>query len=139
VPEPQYSDDLSILSDHLLWRRINPQWVVQDDNIGGVRPSSAAFENSPDGTPMSVVLGTEVLRDGGKPSDLLAGHAGYSVAALTAVQVREKQQGIAREPTQTDPKHALVFGTKTKSIKRAFSKLATWVIPPPPLNPDKPS
>jgi hypothetical protein len=54
-----YSDDPSIPDDAELWRRIPPWHFVDDENLRQIRPSSAAFEDDPDGSPMSVILGGE--------------------------------------------------------------------------------
>ena len=64
---PTYEDDESILDDADLWRRIPPWHIVNDNNRGGKRISKAAFEDHPDGSPMSVVLGQEVLAAGRDP------------------------------------------------------------------------
>jgi hypothetical protein len=58
-----YIDDPTISDETELWRRIPPWHFFHDENLGRIRPSSAAFENHPDGSPMSVLLATE----GGTP------------------------------------------------------------------------
>lgn len=40
-----YRDDPTISDDADLWRRIPPWHIVSDENIGVMRPSSAAFED----------------------------------------------------------------------------------------------
>ena len=52
-------DDPTIPDLAELWRRIPPWHLVKDDNLGRVRPSSAAFDNHPNGSPMSVLLAQE--------------------------------------------------------------------------------
>lgn len=61
---PEYPDDTTIDDASILWRRIHPDWVVTDENRGGVRVTSLAFNNSSDGSPTSVHL-EEVAREYG--------------------------------------------------------------------------
>lgn len=57
MAQDNYRDDPAILNDAQLWRRIPPWHLVNDQNLGTVRPSSAAFDNDPDGRPMSILTG----------------------------------------------------------------------------------
>ena len=125
-----YRDDVSISDDANLWRRIHPDWVVTDENRGGVRPSSAAFDDSDDGTPLSVVIEEAVLASGRDAAKILENYAGYSLAAFTAGAARANGQGVARTPTPEEPAHGSVFGKKTKSVKRRLSHASSWVIAP---------
>ena len=133
-PEPAYVDDPTIADTSALWRRIPPWHFVFDENLGCVRPSSAAFEDHPDGTPMSVVLGDEVLQTGRPAETVLMGHADFALASFSAGLARQLEQGIARKPLPEEPAHAEVFGKKTKRVRRSFAKHCEWVIPPPPPN-----
>lgn len=126
-----YIDDLTIADDSPLWRRVPPRHVIFDENRAAWRPSSAAFEDHPNGTPMSVVLGQEVLNAGRGPASVLAGHEGFGLVSFTAALAREKRQGIVRRPLPEEPAHAEVFGKKTESVRKAFAKSCFWVMPPP--------
>lgn len=128
-----YDDDPTILDEDTLWRRI-PHWhFVVDENIGGVRPSSAAFaDDAETGDPMSVVLGDEVLEAHRRPEDILAGLEGFAMVAFSTGFARSQKQAVARDPTPSEPAHALVVGKKTGSVRKAFAKNCEWVIPPPP-------
>jgi hypothetical protein len=75
---------------------------------------------------MSVVLGAESKG----PASVLADHAGFALASFTAGLARECQQGIARDPLPEEPAHALVFGHKTKSVRKRLAREAIWVVPP---------
>ncbi len=129
---PEYEDDLTIPNDADLLRRIHPNWVVMDDNAGGWRPSSAAFENHRNGTPMSVYLGEVLVTAGREYEDVIAPFPGHSLAKFTADLARQNDQGIAREPSPEEPAHAVVFGDKPKRVRKALAKAAQWVrlIPP---------
>jgi hypothetical protein len=129
MPCDLYKDDSSIQNQADLWRRILPWHFVADENQGGLRPSSAAFENDPDAKPMSVFV-EDLVREAGKDErDVLAGHRDFALASLTAGFARQQKQGVALEPTDF-PGHAVVFGEKTKSVRRAFAKSAKWVVAP---------
>lgn len=125
-------DDVTILDSDPLWRRIPPHHFVRDDNRGGgYRPSSAAFDDHPDGTPMSVVLGREVLAAGRLPESVVTGHSGFGLVTFDAQIARSVNQGIMRKPVPGEPAHAEVFGKKTKAVKTKLSRNSTWIIPPP--------
>lgn len=126
---PAYEDDATIGPAAQLWRRIPSNHIVPDGN-GGRRISSAAFQDHPNGTPMSVVLGDEVLAAKRDPTEVIAGHEGFGLASVTAGLARLLNQGIARRPLPSEPAHAEVFGDKPRSVSRKFAKAASWVIEP---------
>lgn len=123
----EYTDDPTIPDAANLWRRIPPFHCIWDANVGRVRPSSAAFDDDPDGSPMSVVLAEE----SSDPQSVLAGHEGFALASFKAGLARECRLGIARDPLPEQPAHALVLGRKTKSVMRRLAKGSSWVIAPP--------
>lgn len=131
MPTASYADDPSVRDEAELLRRIPPEHVVPDQNQGGIRISSAAFTDHPNGSPMSVVL-AEVLAGTGRSSqDVLVGLQGFALAMITAGLARECHQGIAREPLEDEPAHGVVFGRKTRAVMRGLASAARWVIPPP--------
>lgn len=126
-----YADDLSILDTEDLWRNIPPFHIVLDKNTGAKRISKAAFEDHPNGSPMSVTLGSEVINAGRQPTDVLANLSGFCLASVKAFVVRSLGQGIVRKPLPFEPAHAEVFGKKTDSIRKNMATQATWIIGPP--------
>ncbi|MFP3941451.1 MAG: hypothetical protein ACLF0P_14220 [Thermoanaerobaculia bacterium] len=126
-----YTDDPSIEDCDGLWRRIPPRHFVLDENRGGYRPSSAAFEDHPSGTPMSIHVAKDALAEGHAPEDVLRGHEGFALAEFTAGTAREADQGVAREPLPDQIAHGVVFGKKTKGVKRRLGRASEWVVPPP--------
>lgn len=123
-------DDKSISDESPLWRRI-PHWhIVDDKNSGRKRISKAAFQDHPNGSPMSVVLGDEVLAAGRQPSSIISGYEGFHLACVSAGLARSLKQGVVRSPLETEPAHAEVFGKKTESVSRGFAKAAVWIIGP---------
>jgi hypothetical protein len=142
-----YKDDPSISDNDALLRRvpIHPSQIVKDGNLGRYRPSSAAFSDHPDGSPMSVTLQTELENLGVPARQALIGYeTTHVLVSFQASVARQYGQGIAREPIiagiQTDPifdavqtAHGVVFGKKTKSTQRALAKAAIWVVAPSSL------
>ena len=131
MADTSYVDDPSIADKAPLWRRIPPWHFVYDDNLGRVRPSRAAFENHPDGTPMSVALGEDVLNAGRTAESVIAGNESFGLVSFPAGLARAKDQGVMRKPTAEEPAHAEVFGKKTGSVKKAIAKECEWVVAPP--------
>ena len=136
-----YTDDETIEDSTLLLRRIpiNPRLhIIWDNNTKSWLPSSAAFENHPNGTPMSVVL-EDVLKELGRPLDsALDGHGdGFSLVGFEAGIARSCDQGVAREPVEGEPAHGVVFGNKTRSVRRALARSSVWIVPPDLEVPDE--
>lgn len=97
---PKRIDDPTIPGDELLWRRILPEWLHEEN--GAMRPASLAFVDRLT-FELSVHLGSiadlgRVLRD--RPQD--------SVAAFPASAPRELGLAVVRDPEDDDPSHALV-------------------------------
>jgi hypothetical protein len=125
------NDDPTIPDDAVLWRRIHKNQAAYDKNLGRKRPSSEAFKDSSDGTPMSVILAEVVLESGRKPEDIVRGSQDHGLASLPASTVRENGLGILKAPTPEEPAHAEVLGDKSKKISRELAKRCEWVIMPP--------
>ena len=137
-----WTDDLTILAEHRLLRRIPPQWEVRDDNEGATRPSSQAFNNDGEGDPMSTFLEQELKPKSLGYEHVIFGHAGFGLAALMAGFCRdEEQQRLARDPIADDPFHpcnpihAVVVGKKGSKRRGRFAKHAEWVFRPGQLEP----
>lgn len=125
------ADDLTVFDADPLWRRIHPSQVVSDGQ-GGWRVSSAAFENSSDGSGMSTSLGRDAEAAGTTPQRALKNYQDLGMASVTAASCRSQKQTIQRDPTPDDPHHALVNGDKSKrSIRRALANAARILIMPP--------
>jgi hypothetical protein len=125
-----YEDDLSIGNDVRLFRRIHPSCIVMDENLNCLRPSSQAFNDSQDGTPMSVNREDILKQENRDPASLLTGFNEWGLAALTAGRMRENGQGIGPDPLPDERSHALVFGPKPTKARKRIAKTAEWVIQP---------
>lgn len=123
-----YANDPTIADDDKLWRRIFPRWIVPDNNRGGKRLSSQAFENSKDGSPMSVFLAALVLSSGRDAADLV--FPGYGMVSITAGLARENGQHVCRVPLPEEPAHTFVAGAKPKSVRYRLLDEMEWVIDP---------
>jgi hypothetical protein len=114
----QYADDPRIKDSAELWRRIHPMWVKREETR--FRVTSQAFQNSEDGSPMSVdqaELST--------PENSLKGHPDYSLVGFTAGFARgECNQKISPYPFPDNPAHTYVVGQKSSSVRKKIqSKL----------------
>ena len=130
MADHSYADDPTISDDAALWRRIHPSWIVEDENRSGVRVSSAAFDDSSDGSPMSVLLEAVVRETDRGVEGILSGFSSHGLASFTAGCARGCNQGVARDPLPDEPAHAFVFGPKSKSNKRCLARRAVLIVQP---------
>src|SRR5690349_7892727 len=111
-------DPASIPDETRLFRRISPYWVVYDKNRKERRPTSQNFDDSQDGTPMSVYAENIAIAHGEKPDDFLKGHwSAYFLAAVRAGSMRQQGQRVYPDPHNQDPddshpSHSAVAGRK---------------------------
>lgn len=123
-------DDSSISDDADLWRRIPPEMIIFDENLGDYRPTSQAFSDGSGGGSMSVYLGPEVRASGRSPEQVLKAFPGYALAVFSAGLARKHGQGVRRDPLPEEPAHALVVGRKTKAVQKAFARESRWLVRP---------
>jgi hypothetical protein len=120
-----------------LWRRVpDIHWV--DDGKGGLRPSSAAFDDDPEGSPTSVIVAAESSL--GRCLDPVRNHRlRFAVAAFPAGAALERGLSVKRDPTDVEPAHALVVGDKTRSVRNHLVRASVWAhapgVPYPPPDP----
>jgi hypothetical protein len=130
MPGSAYQDDPTIADSAELLRRIPPHhFVIDPKRPGGVRASSAAFDDDVAG-PMSVYLADVLSGRGLNPESVLQGHPGYALTRFSAKAARECNQVIVRDPGPGDPAHALVCNAKPKRVQRALERASQWVVPP---------
>jgi len=126
-----FPNDPTIGDNAALLRRIPPKHFYFDENLGRLRPSSAAFEDDEDGDPMSVYRRDVIEAEGGHISRIMAGHEAYALASLTAGQVQLKEQTVHPDPVPEESSHTQVCGSKPKSTCRWFAAQSDWALPPP--------
>jgi hypothetical protein len=129
--QQNFPDDPEIQDTHQMLRRIPPWHVVPDGNVGGSRPSSAAFEDDDDGSPMSMYRRTVIEASGGNIDRVMVGHVGYGLAGINAGDLRSRDQTIHSDHLPAEPAHAVVCGPKTDSNRKHFYRRSVWVIRPP--------
>src|SRR6185295_4277610 len=121
-----YADDPAVEDDAFLWRRVPRQWVIKDENIGGFRPSSAAFQDS-SSSPMSVLIERIVTATQRTPAEVLKGYDEYSLCCFTAGVARALGQRVATRPEiPEEPAHGFVAGKKTGRVRSELSKASIW-------------
>jgi hypothetical protein len=131
-------DPLAIPDDTRLLRRIDPAQIVYDANLKERRPTSQNFQDSQDGTPMSVFAENIARMAGESPADFLKGEwSGFYLAAVTAGWMRECGQEVYPDPDNQEPddrfeSHSAVRGPKDKQkLRSKLAKGYEWVIAPP--------
>ena len=127
----EYVDDPAISDDENLWRRVHHKHIINDENRGRVRPTSAAFRDSSDGSPMSALRAKVVNETARRPEDVLDANHPY-LASMRVQMLRSRELGIdpRKHMGHEDPAHVYVFGNKTKSTRAAIAENAEWVIGP---------
>jgi hypothetical protein len=127
-------DDPSIADETRLFRRINPHWIVFDKNRVCVAQVLKTFNDSQDGSSMSVFIEDILASSGLQAADLLRDEwAQHFVAAITAGWARQCGQGVRRTPTSTEPAHADVRGNKPANVRKKLAGPAEWIVAPPNL------
>jgi len=126
---PQYSDDPTILDGEVLYRRVpSDQWHWPED-----RPQSGAFDDSPDGSPMSVAVQSKLLAAGLQPRDLIVNHPKFGLVSFTAGSARQLGFAVTADPPVAgEPGHGWVVGKKTTSRKRQLAKACQMEVRPLP-------
>lgn len=75
---------------------------------------------------MSVVIAIA----GRDPMEVLEGHEGYGLVALTIEDLIEVGQVLVPDPLPEEPDHAVVVGRKTDGRMKTMAKASQWVINP---------
>ncbi len=109
--------------DEILLRRVPREFRVAD---GGTRPNSNAFDDSPDGSAMSVYVESLLDSIGKTDLDVIRGYDGYALVAFTVGMVRdlgwEVRLGGADPIDTLGAAHAGVHGQKTKAKRRTLAQ-----------------
>jgi hypothetical protein len=136
MAEPN-DDPVRIPDETRLFRRINPQWLTYDANRKELRPSGQNYQDSPDGTPMSVFAENIALEHGESPADFLKEPwSDWYLAAVSAGWLRKCGQKVYLDLRYQDANdfhqsHTVVFGTKDAKVRSRIAKQYEWVLPPP--------
>lgn len=123
------SDDGSIPDDSYLLRRIHPEQVVDDENAGGKRVSSAAFND------FDLSVDSEHLLEANSLdwNFSLRDHPGYSLVKFLAREARAQSLEVIPDPISNhstfkdNPYHCIVKGRKTRPINGKLRAASSWV------------
>lgn len=122
-------DDPTIGDDEYVWRRV-PRDSVKYES-GPPRASSGAFNDSSDGTPMSVDLALLA------PSpEWSLGNCDGGLVRIKVGDLRAGGFGVTRHPLEDNPAHCYVTGRKSTGKRQKIAKMSEWVINPPEHPPD---
>src|ERR1022692_1205745 len=100
----QKDDPVGIPDETRLFRRIDPNQVVYDKDRKERRPTSQNFNDSKDGSPMSVFAENVAIAHGESPGDFLRGRwSGCYLAAVRAAAMRQHGQEVYLDPHNQDP------------------------------------
>lgn len=120
----EYQDDPSIPDAAVVWRRVPPEWVKFEDGV--LRPSTGAFGDSSDGSPMSAVANRQ---DRG-PESIVARYPGCGVIGMSAKSLRDLGFALVRAPDDEDEDHIYVAGNKTKGARKRMKYGCWWLVQP---------
>jgi hypothetical protein len=130
-------DCVKIPDETRLFRRIDPHQVVYDKDRKERRPTSQNFNDSKDGSPMSVFAENVANASGEAPEVFLRGRwIGWYLAAVRAGAMRQHGQQVYLDPHNQDPEdcyssHAAVEGRKDTKTRSKLARDYEWVIAPP--------
>jgi hypothetical protein len=125
-------DDPAIVPACELWRRLNPVFCVPDESsTTGWRISSGAFDDSPDGSPMSVRVADKMAELGlGHETVLTSEQAreGWGLASLPAGSARQHGQIVYYSEEPGEPAHGSVEGQKPPKVRKRLSAASRTII-----------
>lgn len=132
---PDFENDVAILAQDVLWRRVHPDHCIYDENLGRTRPTSQAFRDSAADSPMSSAR----ARFFAHPDEYTTRFdSGFYLTSFTAGFARDLDQQVASLPAISgEPEHVWIVGNKNpKRVKDGFTKQSRWVIAPPNSGPN---
>src|SRR5207245_459731 len=92
-------DDGSIANEHDLLRRVRPDQIVHDENLGWRRPSTAVFKD-----PELSADSEHILTQNGLDWTFsLKGYDGYSLARFRASAARQATPPVIHKPLPDNP------------------------------------
>jgi hypothetical protein len=123
-------DKVAIADDAGLLRRIHPDQVIDDKNLGKIRPSSGAFKDRE----LSVDAEPILHKQGLDWTFSLRNHTGFSLVRFPAHEARALGLQVVHDPEPDNVAHTLVVGTKSRRLADHFVRVSDWVH----LEPKKP-
>lgn len=133
-------DENDIGSDELIIRRISAQYVVPNENTGGLRLSSMAFQPSSGlNSGMSVDVETLIVKSGLDPKNYVKTPVFTGAVAFSAGDVRALNLMVGYDPLEENPYHGEVWGnTKPNhfsgSQKKGLRQVSKWYVELPDVD-----
>jgi hypothetical protein len=123
-----FADDPAIPDETRLWRRIPPisSALTFDSRTGLHLPSTANYNDSDDGSPMSVFIASDLSG----PAEALSGYPDYFLVEFKAGDARSKGMGVMGDPKNDPPGHAYVVGKKTYGKRKHLRRSSRWIVAP---------
>lgn len=125
-------DEERILAADTIIRKISSQYIVPNDNTGGKRLSSMAFQPSSDPNGgMSIDLETNIVAAGLDPKEFIHSPDFVGAVAMKAGDVRNLNLRIGYDPLPENPHHGEVWGNNrpnrfSDSQKKGLRRAARW-------------
>jgi len=121
-PASPASEVDEVADDAILWRRIYPDWIVEDEH-GQKRPSSHAFL---DRRSEELSVHRAHLTDA---DTVLATYPDQSLVAFPASAVTALGYEVVPDPTEDDPSHAIITPQiKKRAHRRKLVTACEWVV-----------
>lgn len=117
-------DDPTVASEEGLLRKIPKCWIIVDE-IDGIKISSAAFRD-----PEMSILFLSIVESTGRKITEISLPIDGGLASINADFVRSLGQIIIRDPTTEEPAHGIVYGNKSRSVRRKIREEAVWMVSP---------
>ena len=111
-------DDTRIGDDEIVFRRISQCFVVRDENLHTMRPSTQAFKQRD----LSVYLRSQTT-----PEAVASEGTEPYMVSLRVSLLREEGLGIVLDPSSGGPGHCRITGRRTKGKLNRIVKDAKWV------------
>ena len=111
-------DNASIGDDEIVFRHIARAFVIHDENLDAMRPSTQAFKQKE----LSVYLASMTT-----PGSVASEGTEPYMVSLSVATLREESLGIILDESSGGPGHCLVTGRRTKGKLNRIVKKAEWV------------
>ena len=113
-----HHDDPGIGDDEIVFRRIAEVFVVNDENLQRLRPSTQAFRQDS----LSVYLGSMT-----NPDTVASEGTEPYIAAISVGFLRQLGLGIILDPSSGGLGHCLITGRRTRGKLNRIVKETKWV------------
>ena len=121
---------MDFVADDVIYRRVSSHQIEIDHAPGQKRPTSANFTDSTKPEPSSMSCIADRLLYGRDPVALVPGAGGDLLVALRVADLTAHALIVIEDPTEDEPAHVLVVGSKTRGVRRGLAALSQWIVAP---------